>query len=170
MAAGCLLSLLARQLMFLGDRFDARYPHAWLVWEPSEHTRPASRQEADAGVTQMATSLVHARPAGADAVCYPLRGDELVTVGRATANTIAIDDMSMSRNHFLLFLENGVWHLALAEPVTHGTMVRRMWAEAKKPIALVDGCSIVAGDVQLTFYEPGGLRSRVEQELRRTTL
>lgn len=167
MADSFLLSLLARQLTLLGDRFAKRYPHAWLVWEPSEHVRPASVEEADVGATRMPTSVVRRRPAGADAVCFQLPPDGLVTVGRATTNGIAIDDMSMSRNHFLLFVEREIWHLSLAEPVTCGTTVRRMSVEAKKPVYLVDGCGIVAGDVELTFYEQGGLMARLHEELKR---
>src|SRR5687767_6149424 len=162
-----LLSLLAKQLALLGTRFEARYPHAWLVWEPSEHLRPKDAEQADTGRTLTPTSVVRARPAGADAVCFPLRDDGQVTVGRATSNRIAIDDMSLSREHFMLFLENGTWHLALAEGATAGTFVRRMSVVPKKPVFLVDGCRISAGDVELTFYDRAGLVARLEDELKR---
>src|SRR6185295_2269413 len=108
----------------LGERFVARYPHPWLVWEPSERTRPADAKEADAGRTQLPRTT-HVRPEGSDAVCFPIK-ERQVTVGRATANGISIEDMTMSRDHFLLFLEGTTWYLALAEPVTCATFVRNM--------------------------------------------
>jgi hypothetical protein len=162
------LSQLSLQLQLLKEQFEQRYPHPWLVWEPTEYVKAATPQEANVAVTRMPTSFTR-RPRGADAFCYPVGPDGMVTVGRADTNHIAIDDMSMSRNHFLLYADGPSWFLALAEPVTCATFVRRICVEAKKPIELVDSCHITAGDVELTFYDRSGVTARLAEEAKRRT-
>ena len=161
------MSLLARQLALLGERFKTRYPHPWLVWEPTGSVRATDEDQANAGRTQVPQSVVHARPEGSDALCFPVGPDKQVKVGRAKTNDIVIDDMTLSREHFLLFLEGTTWHLALAEPVTCATFVRRMSVQSGKPVFLVDGCAIKAGDAELTFYEGVSIIDRLHADLKR---
>lgn len=161
------MSLLARQLSLLGERFKSRYPHPWLVWEPTGSVRATDESQANAGATQVPHSGVRMRPEGSDALCFPVGPDKQVKVGRATTNDIVIDDMTLSRDHFLLFLEGSTWHLALAEPVTCATFVRRMSVQPGKPVFLVDGCPIKAGDAELTFYEGLSILERLDADLKR---
>lgn len=167
MAGSIPMTLLARQLALLGDRFKTRYPHPWLVWEPNASVRAADAKEADAGRTHVPKGGARSRPEGSDAMCFAVGPDKQVKVGRATSNDIVIDDMTMSREQFLLFQEGDTWHLALAEPVTCATFVRRMSVQPKKPVFLVDGCTIAAGDVELTFYEGASIVDRLQSELKR---
>jgi hypothetical protein len=161
------MTLLARQLALLGDRFKTRYPHPWLVWEPNGSVRAADANEADAASTHVPKGGARSRPAGSDALCFPVGPEKQVRVGRATSNDIVVDDMTMSREQFLLFLEGNTWYLALAEPVTCATFVRRMSVQPKTPVFLVDGCTISAGDVELTFYEGVSIVDRLQSELKR---
>lgn len=161
------LSLLARQLALLGERFKTRYPHPWLVWEPTATTRAADVKQADVGTTQSPQGAVRLRPVGVDPMCFAVGPDKQVTVGRSSSNEIVIDDMTMSREHFLLFLEGDTWHLALKEPVTCATFVRKISVQSGKPVFLVDGCSIQAGDVELKFYEGASMLERLEADLKK---
>ena len=161
------MSLLARQMALLGERFPKRYPHPWLVWEPTGSVRASDVKQADAGRTQVPHAGVRSRPAGSDALCFPVGPDRQLKVGRATSNDIVIDDMTLSREHFLLYLEGTTWYLALAEPVTCATFVRRMSVQSGKPVFLVDGCAIQAGDAELTFYEGVSIVDRLNADLKR---
>ena len=86
---GYLLSLLVRQRALLKERFDARYPHAWLVWEPGARLRPQSPADLEAGQTQMPSKERGQYPAGNDALCFPLPepskpGNWAVSIGLGT--------------------------------------------------------------------------------------
>lgn len=45
--------------------------------------------------------------------------------------------------------------------------VRGMSLQPGRFVALVDGCTITAGAVRLTFYQRGSLSSRLDEEQRR---
>jgi hypothetical protein len=168
---GYLLSLLVRQRALLKERFDARYPHAWLVWEPGTRLRPQSPADLEAGRTQL-PGVKPAAPVGNDAVCFPLpepsKPGNVLTLGRQADCSITIDDMSVSREHAILSVKSGAWWIQLAPAASTAMFVRGMSLEAMRPVQLIDGCTLTAGVVTLTFYERGALIERLAAEEKRT--
>jgi hypothetical protein len=167
---GYLLSLLVRQRALLKERFETRYPHAWLVWEPGERLRPESQAEAEAGSTRLPTEKGQ-YPVGNDALCFPLpepsKPGNVLTVGRHSESSIVIDDMSISRVHAVLGVKNGAWYIQLSKDASVAMFVRNMSLQPGEPVALVNGCTISAGSVTLTFYERKYFAARMEAEEKR---
>src|SRR5882757_1486697 len=66
-----LLSFLARQRLLLEQKFDGRYPHHWLVWEPgSWKAPPVNAAVAETRLPSQARPL--ARAQAGDALCFEL--------------------------------------------------------------------------------------------------
>ncbi len=170
MIQGYLLSLLTRQRALLGDRFDARYPHAWLVWEPGARQRPQTAADLEAGKTQLPARPGAMVPVGNDAVCFPLpeptRPGNCLTLGRQPDSSITIDDMSVSREHARLFVRSSKWQL---EPIGRAsTLVASVPIREGQSAPLSNGCTILVGGVTLTFYERLKLLERLVAEERRS--
>ncbi len=166
MLPGYLLSLLTKQRLLLGPRFDTRYPHAWLVWEPGTRLRPSSPAELEAGKTMLPPMDGAAHPVGNDAVCFPLptptREGNYLTLGRQSEASITIDDMSISREHALLHFKNGAWQLEAAS--TADTLVEGVPLRHGLRAPLKNGSRVNIGGVQLTFYERHRFVERLEAE------
>jgi hypothetical protein len=171
-ASPYLLSLLARQLPLLGARFNARYPHAWLVWEPGLRVKPP--ENAQAASTQFPSSFKWVTPEGGDAVCFgliaPEAEGERITVGRTESCAIYLDDMTVSREHLRLFTSKGRWFAEVPHGASAAVMIRKISLQPGEPIELHNGCSISAGGVQLTFYEKDKLLPRLEGEAKKLGL
>lgn len=160
---GVLLSTLARQHQVLGGGFSSRYPHAWLVWEPGNRVAAAAPQAVPA-TTVVPLQGRSRTPVAGDPLCFPLSVATLgapLCVGRAPENDIVIDDLTVSREHFCLWLEGDAWFVTVNDQSHATTMVRNMSLQAGEKMRLVDGCVIVAGGVHLTFAAPGRLLPRV---------
>lgn len=163
MAAGVLLSTLVRQFQVLGTGFGARYPHAWLLWEPGNRVA-AQAPEAIPATTVVPLAARPKTPGVGDPVCFPLAatvGGPPVRVGRAPTNDLVIDDLTVSREHFELWLDAEGWNIAVRDTSNATTMVRTMSLQLGEKMRLVDGCAIVAGGVQLTFVAQGRLLPRL---------
>ena len=169
MIHGYLLSLLTRQRTLLKERFDARYPHAWLVWEPGARLRPRTPSELEAGKTQLpASGGMH--PIGNDAVCFPLpepsKPGNCLTLGRQLDCSITVDDMSVSREHVRLWVRDGEWVL---EAVGAGeTSVAGVPLGERHTALLRNAAAVLVGGVTLTFYERGKLLERLLAEEKRS--
>jgi hypothetical protein len=161
-----MLSLLKRQQLMLQDRFIERYPSCWLVWEPSNWKPPSSTAEADGGKTQLPTHMGDQRPKGTDALCFqlhPPRGAPTadLTVGRANDSDIVVNDMTVSRVHLKLHLEQGRWTAEAVSGPDTATEVDhvKLTPGAKSP--LPSGSAVVVGGVTLTFYDAESFAKRV---------
>ena len=153
-------SLLASQLRVKPDEWARKHPHAWLVWEPGEW-KAAARNQTMVPVSAQATSK---RPMTGDALCFELETPEqaarTLKVGRAPENDIAINDATVSRNHFSLSFDKKRWSITAdpaGKPVTWNGAV----LPPGKRTPLSDGAKIVAGGVTLTFLEPKGFLARL---------
>ncbi|MBL8920540.1 MAG: FHA domain-containing protein [Myxococcaceae bacterium] len=163
MVTGVLLSTLARQFQALGTAFGPRYPHPWLLWEPGSRVSAAAPQAVPV-TTVVPLTARPKTPGVADPVCFPLvvaTPGSPVRVGRAPTNEIVIDDLTVSREHFELWLDSEGWSITVRSESTATTLVRSMSLQPGEKLRLVDGCAIVAGGAQLTFVAQGRLLPRL---------
>jgi len=157
------LSLLSRQRQVLGARFFERYPSDWLVWEPGPWRPARSMFTSNTEATHQPSAPGPARPEGEDAMCFELKQVTGVSLsaGRATENDIVVNDLTISREQFVLQFDGHRWLVhGKGTPVSvDGVAVEAAGAPVK------NGSLITAGDVRLTFYGPDGLPVRLEQEV-----
>jgi hypothetical protein len=160
-----MLSLLARQHQLLGAAFFERYPSDWLVWEPGPWRPARSILTSNVEATQKPTAMEPPRPVGEDALCFELKrvAGASLAVGRGTGNHVVINDLTVSREQFLLELRGSVW-------VVHGkgtplSVDGQPVGAAGAP--LKNGAVISAGDVRITFYSPDGFPVRLSREFQK---
>src|SRR5262249_39386970 len=120
MVRAYLLSLLVRQRLALKDQFQARYPHAWLVWEPGVWRVSASLAEQSMGRSRLPSGDDEDHPPQGDALCFELstsarNGDAVLRVGREPGSDIVINDTTVSREHLLLTANaDARWRLSVS--------------------------------------------------------
>lgn len=154
-----MLSVLHRQALLLKEGFVERYPNEWLVWEPGPWQPARSSIESNLETTLRPSSKAAPQPATGDALCFQLklaRGAQTLKVGRATTNDIVINDLTASREQFMLRAERGAWFLA------GGTGALELDG---KPVGAVEGplssgAVISLGDVRMTLLSASELASR----------
>lgn len=161
------LSTLARQALMLGSGFNARYPHPWLVWEPGHRVSAPSANGVP--VTTVVPVTSPSQPAQGDPLCFPLVAgmSSAVRVGRSAESDIVVDDLTVSRDHFELWVDAEGWFVRVPPQSSATTLVRKMSLQPGETMRLVDGCAIVAGGVQLTFRAQGKLLPRVLEAAER---
>jgi hypothetical protein len=167
-ASAYMLSLLSRQHQLLGARFFERYASDWLVWEPGPWRPARSILTSNSEATQLPTAMQTPRPVGEDALCFELKQVDKasLSVGRGTENEIVINDLTVSREQFVLqFAKADGWRVfSKGTPLTvEGQAVGDAGA------ALKNGFVIAAGDVRMTFYSPEGFPRRLEQETAKSS-
>ena len=165
MVPAFMLSLLKRQQLMLQDRFGARYPSCWLVWEPGNWTPPRTNEEADGGKTQVPAHAIDLRPRGADALCFQLyltrgaqEGD--LTLGRANESDIVVNDMTVSRSHLKFHFDAKGWTVESVGPPSSVSLGNKSLAPGEQA-KLESGVSVMVGGVQLTFYDAAGFLKRI---------
>lgn len=164
MARALLLSLLVRQHMALKEKFRARYPHPWLVWEAG------GWNVSETGAQSVATTLVpedalrDCLPPG-DAMCFELvRGADRgsLQVGRASHNTFVINDATVSREHLLLHpAPDGSWTVEALRRASSPVSMDGRRLEAGHRVLLTPNARLELGDVHLTFHDPDGFHARI---------
>jgi hypothetical protein len=158
-----LMSLLSRQLALAQDSFLTRYPSAWLVWEPGEWSVPVSGVDVSVAETKLPSSAPQEqRPLGGDALCFSLKAPEgaALKIGRAADNEIVVSDMTVSRLHARLDLQNGRW-LLIPMSETRKTALGGKSVSRGKPVALSSGEELELGGVKVTFYDAPAFKTRV---------
>ncbi|MDP1823604.1 MAG: protein kinase [Archangium sp.] len=158
-----MLSVLGRQRQLLGaSRFLERYPCDWLVREPGPWNPARSVLSSNTEKTHQPSRLDGGQPMGDDALCFELRHAPgvSVTLGRSTENSIVVNDLTVSREQFLLQFVDRTWVVrSRGTPLAvDGVAV----GEAGTP--LKNAAVISAGDVRMTFYSPAGFTQRLEEE------
>lgn len=159
-----MLSLLGRQRQLLGDSFFERYASDWLVWEPGPWRPARSILTNDVETTLKPSTMEPPRPAGEDALCFELKrvAGAPLSVGRGAENQIVINDLTVSREQFVLQLEGASWRVRATGPLNvDGKPVGAAGALLKS------GSVIGAGDVLMTFYSRDGIPGRLEQESKK---
>ena len=164
-AAAYMLSLLGRQHQLLGAGFFQRYSSDWLVWEPGPWRPARSILTSNSEATQLPSSIEKPRPVGEDALCFELKhvAAASLTVGRGSENHIVINDLTVSREQFVLQFADKAWVVQGRETplMVDGLPV------AKTGTTLKNGFVISTGDVRMTFYTPEGFPKRLEQETKK---
>lgn len=164
MIAAYLISVLTRRLMIKPVDFRARYPNAWLVWEPGSWQEPTSPEMA-AGETLQPGQERPVSPVGDDALCFELKpNDAPLKIGRAPDNHIILNDMRVSRSQFELRHDGKVWQL-LPTPGSRNAVLGQP-VEASG-LLLTPNTKINAGGIVLSFYEAEDFASRLEAEAQR---
>ncbi len=167
MARSLLLSLLVRQHLVLKEKFRARYPHSWLVWEAGAWNVPEAGRQNVAATQLPVSDLRDCLPAG-DALCFELvsvsePGTTALPLGRAQHNAFVINDATVSREHLVLrSAPQGRWTV---EAVSKSTSVKLDGVELGPgdPALLMSGARLELGDVRLTFHDAVGFYARVDR-------
>ena len=170
MTRALLHSLLVRQSLALKERFRARYPHPWLVWEPGAWA-VSDGGEQNVATTQLPTEeLRDCLPVGDDALCFELlqaMGAGSLSVGRASHNQLVVNDATVSRDHLVLRADaSGAWsveRVADAGPAS----VDGAPLEPSQPRPLTSGASLQLGEVQMTFHSAADFAQRIERAAAR---
>jgi hypothetical protein len=159
-----LLSLLVRQHLALKERFRARYPHPWLVWEAGAWNVPETERQNVAATQLPAADLRDCLPAG-DALCFELvslgPAQSTLPLGRASHNALIINDATVSRDHLLLHCTPGGQWSVEALPQASPVKLDGLPLPPGQPTQLVPGARLELGDVRLTFHDAEGFYSRL---------
>lgn len=164
-APAFLLSLLVRQWLLTKERFGQRYPHGWLVWEPGEWVGPARGEDISVAETRLPSNRTPDRPPQGDALCFELRGAEgaLLRLGRADTNDIILNDMTVSREHLRLSVEQGRWVLTPGSEAKATTVSGNpLPPGTSRP--LESGDVIKVGGLTLSFYDSKRFIERVQRQ------
>ncbi|HEX8824429.1 MAG TPA: FHA domain-containing protein [Archangium sp.] len=163
MARALLLSLLVRQHLALKEKFRARYPHSWLVWESGVWNVPENSEQ-NHGDTRLPTSdLRVCLPAG-DAMCFELApgaGRDTLTLGRASHNVFVVNDATVSREHLTLRCHpDGSWKV---EALSQGgpALLSGKQLRPGMPTPLESGMQLQLGDVRLTYHDAESFHTRM---------
>ncbi len=163
MARALLLSLLVRQHLALREKFRARYPHPWLVWEAGAWNVPEATEQNVATTHLPVDYLRDCLPSG-EVMCFELamgveRGP--LKVGRSSQSALVINDTTVSREHLLLHpTSEGPW-LVEALPRATPVLLNGQKLEAEQRIALTPGARLGLGDVCLTFHDADTFHARI---------
>jgi hypothetical protein len=155
-------SLLVRQLLVLKDRWQSRYPHAWLIWEPGPWNVPAGPPHVTP--TRLPQKAAKPKsPAAGDPLCFellpPREGDRL-TLGRSAEASLVVDDATVSRLHCTLTLAKGSWVVRPFDAAKSLTVAGKLLASGGEA-ALRSPTPLLVGEVQLTFVDPAGMKARL---------
>lgn len=155
------LSLVARQRLFLRERFAARFPGWWLVWEPGPWRPARSTLEGDTATTRL-DGHGAARPEGDDAFCFelPVKACSL-TLGRESTCDVYLNDLTLSREHLRLETDGRGWTVEL---LPQATAVAALDGASLVPHAkhvLHSGARLQAGEVVLRLYDSHSFLSRL---------
>lgn len=165
MARALLLSLLVRQQMALKEKFRAKYPHPWLVWEAGAWNVPETVEGNVAATRLPMTDLRDCLPAG-DAMCFELvalaeRGP--ISLGRSSQNAMVVNDATVSREQLLLApTPDGQWQVTRM-PASRPVVLDGAPLEPEQPTVLRPGIQLHVGDVRLTFHDSEGFNERIRR-------
>ena len=172
MARSLLLSLLVRQRMALQGRFQARYPHPWLIWEAGAWNVPETDMQNVAATRLPVSDLRDCLPPG-DALCFelvpPNPAHAVLRVGRATHNEFVINDATVSREHITLSVDAaGQWRVE-AHPKAGSVKLDGVLLQPGQPHPLKPGMLLELGDARLSFQEPEDFSARLGRIAARLT-
>lgn len=164
--AAYLISVLTRRLMLKPAEFKARYPHAWLVWEPGSWSEPKSPEMAASETLQPGQERPIA-PVGEDALCFELKpSGTSLKVGRAPDNQIILNDMRVSRSQLELRHVGGFWQVV---PVRGARNILLGEPLDEQGVKIAGTIKLQAGGIQLSFYDAADFAARLQTEAQRYT-
>lgn len=164
MARALLLSLLVRQHLALREKFRARYPHPWLVWEAGAWNVPEATEQNVATTHLPVDYLRDCLPSG-EVMCFELAiGTERgpLKVGRSSHNALVINDATVSREHLLLHpTSEGQWLVEAQPRATSPVLLDGHKLGPEQRVALTPGSRLGLGDVCLTFHDADTFHARL---------
>ena len=164
--AAYMLSLLGRQHQLLGAEFFQRYSSDWLVWEPGPSRPARSILTSNIEATLRPSGSATPHPVGEDALCFELKhvAGASLAVGRGSENHIVINDLTVSREQFVLQFEGKSW-LVKGRETPLAVDGKPVGAEGTQ---LQNASVIATGDVRMTFYTPQGFPQRLVLESKKS--
>lgn len=161
MARSLLLSLLVRQHLALKEKFRARYPHSWLVWESGAWNVSEGREQNHGATRVPNDDLSDCLPTG-DAMCFELSpGREVLSIGRASHNHFVINDATVSREHLVLRARSDDSWTVEAHEHSGQTLLEGQRLPPGQPAPLGPGMHLMLGDVRLTFHDSDSFHQRM---------
>jgi pSer/pThr/pTyr-binding forkhead associated (FHA) protein len=141
---------------------QGQHPHAWLVWEPGAWTVPREQSK---------TTLIRtagpedASARGGEALALALelpRGKTQVSFGRAESCDLFLNDATLSNLHLVFMFESPAspWSVRDAGS-TNGSWLNGVALTRGRPVALLPGAHLQAGQVHLSYYEASHLHARL---------
>lgn len=139
------------------DAFVARYPGAWLVWEPGPWQAPSRTT-----LTTLKVDGGSATPKAGDALCFQLACVEgrTLKVGREPDNDVQITDGTVSRHHVVLTCQQGTWFIRVAGG-RQASIGQVTLTEQDPPLRLQPGQVLKLGGAQLSFHDTASLLRRL---------
>jgi hypothetical protein len=143
--------------------FSTAFPHPWIVWEPGpwmpSHPGETMMLSPKAGSSQRAS-----RSPNGEALALSLTPDPIklqLTLGRGEGSDLPVNDATLSRQHLLFRRAGVVWEVQDAGS-SNGSWLNGVKMVPRQSHSLRSGAQIQAGQVYLTYYDPGGLFSRIK--------
>ena len=136
--------------------FAAKFPGAWLVWEPGAWHAPSPSARTTLSIDPNARA-----PKGGDSLCFLLglpTDGRVLRVGREPDNEVLISDGTVSRHHLVLSAHEGQWWVRAVEQ-----RVATLSGSAipERDVALSAGQVLVLGGVKLSFHDTSSLLPRL---------
>ena len=151
-----LSSFLWRQQLRNADVFRAKFPGAWLVWEPGAWHSPSPTAHTTLKIDASATE-----PKQGDALCISLGAatdGRTLNVGREPENDVLLSDGTVSRHHLVLTAHGGGWRVRTA-PQRAATLAGSPLPE--QDVQLLPGQVLQLGGVTLSFHDGESLLRRL---------
>jgi len=143
------------------EAFERQLPGPWLVWEPGPWSPPPLDR------TTLLSGPGRGRPTSDEALVLevaPRMGRAQLTgvrLGRGPENDLAVDDGTLSREHFLLRPAGDTWTVEDLRS-SNGTRVDGLRVGAA-PVPIASGARIEAGSATFTFLDARGLFQRMRR-------
>ena len=159
--------MLLRELVSHREQFMSAHSMPWLVWERGVWKPPTVDE-----TTAVATSTLQEARAlsdGSDLLCFELKHtlEASFRIGRDPTCDVIINDATVSRNHATLSVDaQAGWTFEVAPGSRGALRAQPVPAAAPMPTSTCDQLKL--GDVLLTFYLPGDLLQRLDEEHRGT--
>lgn len=144
------------------SRLQEQHPHAWLVWEPGAWTVPRDRSKT---TLARASGPEEASARGGEALALALElgpGRSQVSFGRAETCDLFLNDATLSNLHLVLMSDapGSPWTVRDAGS-TNGSWLNGVALTRGRPVALLPGAHLQAGQVHLSYYEASHLHARL---------
>ena len=151
-----MLSLLKQRFASESDLLQRQFPGFWLIWEPGRwHISGVFETTLDVSKEQPKLKV-------ADSLCFYLRSDTPLKLGRSPDCDMVINDATVSREHLVLEPVGATWQLKVLSSQST-TFVDTRALNQNDSRLLQSGQLIQIGDARLTYVDTEGLGARLAQ-------
>ncbi len=154
------IQTLNQLLSRLHSRGDAAFPvtSRWLVREPSPWQPPAVDVRATMPILPSMSLMAAAESLVIELA--PTATPAPISLGRADANDVVINDGTLSKHHLQFLPDDSTWTVADLDSY-NGTFLDGVRLTPTRPHTLHDSALLRAGNLELTFHDTAGLLSRL---------